>query len=250
MNIELHNKTVLITGSSKGIGAAIAREMAKAGARVVLHGRDEDQLVAVAKEINAIGGNTLIAIGDLALEETPKEIFNLVEDTWGSVDILVNNAAQEIRKSTIEFTSAEYDHLMQVNLKAAFICAQMAIPNMKKKKWGRIINISSLHELQPTGYSSVYSISKGGLFMMMREMAVEFSKFGLTINNIAPGAIRTDMNKAVLSDAAYEQKVIANIPAGFIGLPEDIAGAAVFLASDYARYITGSSLYVDGGLVL
>jgi glucose 1-dehydrogenase len=154
-------------------------------------------------------------------------MFGRVEAELGTVDILVNNAAVELRKPALDFTAEDYDRILDTNLKGAFLCAQRALRGMKAKGWGRIINISSVHEHKPTGFCAPYSMSKGGLFMMMRELTLEFSKFGITINNIAPGAIRTDMNRAVLADPAYEARVIAKTPVRFIGEPADVAVSAL-----------------------
>jgi NAD(P)-dependent dehydrogenase (short-subunit alcohol dehydrogenase family) len=177
-------------------------------------------------------------------------MFRQVEAELGTVDILVNNAAIETRVPALEFTEEAYDRILDTNLKGSFFCARRALPGMRAKGWGRIINISSVHEIKPTGFCTPYSMSKGGLMMMTRELALEFSPAGITVNSIAPGAIRTDMNREVLSDPAYEARVIARTPARMIGDPRDVAHAAVFLASPRARFITGTTLFVDGGLTL
>jgi glucose 1-dehydrogenase len=177
-------------------------------------------------------------------------MFDQVEAEWGGVDILVNSAGVEIRCPALEFSEADYARILDTNLKAAFFCAQRALRGMKERGWGRVINISSIHEIKPAGWSIPYSMSKGGLAMMTRELAFEFSKFGITINSITPGAIRTDINREVLADPAYEAKVLTKIPAGFIGETTDVAALVAFLASDRARYITGASLFIDGGMAL
>lgn len=250
MKISLAGKIALVTGSTRGIGAAIAIDMTKAGAKVVLHGRSEEKVKEVKREIEGFGGECIEILADLGNPEVIDKIFDEINSIWGNVDILVNNAGVENRKSSLDFSQDEYDWIMDVNLKSAFFLAQKALKPMKEAGWGRIINISSLHEIQPTGFCSVYSMSKGGMMMMTRELAYEFSKFDITVNNIAPGAIRTDMNREVLANPEYEKKVTEKIPARFIGVPEDISKASVFLASEEARYITGASLFIDGGLVM
>lgn len=248
--MRLKDKVALITGSTKGIGAAIALEMAKEGAKVIITGRDPNGAEEVISELKALKANFLIVFGDLANMSFTQSLGQKGREKWGAVDILVNNAGFETRKSSLEFSENDFEQMMNVNLRAAFFLSQYVLPSMKEKGWGRIINISSIHEDKPTGFSSIYSMTKGGMRMMTREMAQEFSAFGITVNNLAPGAIRTDMNKVVLSDKGYEQRVIQKIPSKFIGEPIDIAKAAIYLASADARYVTGSTLFVDGGLSL
>jgi len=248
---DLKHTVALVTGASRGIGAAIALELARAGATVAVnYCQSPAKAEAVRAEIERAGGRAITVRADMAQRAAIAAMFDRVEAELGMVDILVNNAAIEFRKPTLEFSEEDYDRILDTNLKGAFVCAQRALRGMTAKGWGRIINISSVHELKPTGFCAPYSMSKGGLSMMMRELALEFSQFGITINNIAPGAIRTDLNRAVLSDPAYEARVIARTPARFIGEPEDVAQAVVFLASPGTRFITGATLFVDGGLTL
>ena len=247
----LAGKTALVTGASRGIGAAVAIALARAGADVVVnYCRSPQPAAAVQKEIEALGRRALVVQADVAHCDQIQQMFDRIEGQWGPIDLLVNNAGIEQRFASCECRESNYDDIMDVNLKGAFFCAQRALEGMKAKGWGRVINISSVHETAPTGFCSVYGMSKGGLAMMMRELALEYGRFGITVNNVAPGAIRTDINRQVLSDPAYEAKVIARIPAGFIGEPGDVAQCVVFLASDAARYVTGASLLIDGGLSL
>ncbi len=248
---DLHGKIALVTGAGRGIGAAIALDLAKAGADVVInYSRSQAQAAEVLRAIQSLGRRAITIQADVSQKLEIDRMFDQVESQWGPVDILVNNAGVEFRKPIREITETLYDQVMNTNLKGAFFCAQRALEPMKAKGWGRVINISSVHEITPTGFCCVYSMSKGGMRLMMRELALEYSQFGITINNVAPGAIRTDINRQVLSDPAYEAKVISRIPAGFIGLPEDVSKMVVFLASDEARYITGATIVIDGGLSL
>ena len=248
---DLHGKTALVTGAGRGIGAAIALDLAKAGADVVInYSRSQAQAAEVQKTIQSLGRRAITIQADVSRKTDIDRMFDQLEAAWGPVDILVNNAGIEFRKPVQETTEELYDQVMNTNLKGAFFCAQRALEGMKQKGWGRVINISSVHEITPTGFCCVYSMSKAGLCLLMRELALEYSRFGITVNNVAPGAIRTDINRQVLSDPAYEAKVIARIPAGFIGLPEDVSKTVVFLASDEARYITGATILIDGGLSL
>lgn len=244
-------KIALVTGASRGIGAAIAVELARAGADVVVnYCRSESKAREVLTQIEKHSRRGLLVQADVAQKAEIDRMFDEVEAAWGKVDILVNNAGIEERWPTRECKESNYDAIMDTNVKGSFFCAQRALEGMKEKGWGRLINISSVHELKATGFCSVYGISKGAMQLLMRELALEYSRYGVTVNNIAPGAIRTDINRQVLSDPAYEAKVMARIPAGFIGVPEDVAHLVTFVASEEARYITGATLFIDGGLSL
>ena len=247
----LKDRTALVTGASRGIGAAVAAELAAAGARVAINFcRSREKADEVRRAIEAAGGRAIVVQADVARHAEVQRMFDEVESAWGPVDVLVNNAGIETRQPAESFTEADYDAIMDTNLKGAFFAAQRALGKMKERRWGRVINISSVHELTPTGFCAVYSMSKGGMLMMMRELALQYSPFGITVNNVAPGAIRTDINREVLSRPDYEAKVVARIPARFIGDPADVARTVAFLASDDARYITGASIFIDGGLSL
>jgi glucose 1-dehydrogenase len=244
-------KIALVTGAGRGIGAAIAAELAGRGADVVInYRRSEMKARNVAAEVERLGRKALLVQADVANKSDIDAMFDRIESEWRKIDILVNNAGVEQRWPTCDCQEENYDAIMDANLKGAFFCAQRALEGMKAKGWGRVINISSVHETKPTGFCSVYGISKGGLAMMMRELALEYGRFGVTVNNVAPGAIRTDINRQVLADPAYEAKVLTKIPVGFVGIPDDVAKTVAFLASNDSRYITGASLVVDGGLCL
>ena len=248
---SLHGKLALVTGAGRGIGAAIALELARAGADVIVnYHRSEEKARDVQTRIETLGRRAMIVRADVAQKADIDRMFDEVESAWGKVDILVNNAGIEQRWPTRECQESNYDAIMDTNVKGAFFCAQRALEGMKAKGWGRLINISSVHEVKATNFCSVYGISKGAMQLMVRELALEYGRYGVTVNNVAPGAIRTDINRQVLSDPAYEAKVTARIPAGFIGQPEDVAHLVAFVASDEARYITGATLLIDGGLSL
>ena len=251
MNESFRGKIALVTGGGRGIGAAIALDLGRAGADVAVnYCHSPDRAEEICRQLRAFPVRAVSVGADVADAVAIRAMFDRVESELGPVDILVNNAGIEPRRPVEGFDEATYDAVMDTNLKGAFFCAQRALRGMKSKGWGRVVNISSVHETTPTGFSSVYSMSKGGLLLMMREMARDYSRYGITVNNVCPGAIRTDINRQVLSDPEYEAKVIARIPAGFIGEPADVAHLVTYLASDAARYITGASLYIDGGLSL
>jgi glucose 1-dehydrogenase len=247
----MNNKIALITGGNGGIGSAMAQALAAAGARVVINYiHQPEKAEALCALIQSAGGEAMAVRADISDHAQIDAMFDQVEADWGGVDILVNNAGIEIRCPALEFSEADYVRILDTNLKAAFFCARRALRGMKDRGWGRVINLSSVHEIRPAGWCMPYSMSKAGLAMMTREMAFEFSRFGITINSITPGAIRTDINREVLSDPDYEAKILNKIPAGFIGETTDVAALVAFLASDRARYITGTSLFIDGGMAL
>lgn len=247
----LQGKTALVTGAGRGIGRAIALDLARTGADVAVnYSRSQQEAEEVVVQIEALGRRALAVRADVSRKADIDRMFDRVEAEFGPVAILVNNAGIEPRADVCDFDEATYDAVMATNLKGAFFCAQRALRTMRDAGWGRVINVSSVHELTPTGFSSPYGMSKGGMAMMMREMAKVYSRYGITINNVCPGATRTDLTREVLSDPAYEAKVIERIPAGFIAEPEDVAPAVTFLASNAARYITGASIFIDGGLWL
>jgi glucose 1-dehydrogenase len=248
---DLSGKIALVTGGSRGIGAAIARDLAQAGAAIAINYHEDGANAALVQAgIVQAGGRAVAVAADIACSDAVDAMFDRVERELGPVDILVNNAGIETRTPSLEFTESDYDRILAVNLKGAFRASQRALRGMRDRGWGRVINISSVHERVPSGFCAPYSMSKAGLLMMTRELAVEFGPHGITVNSIAPGAIRTAMNEAVLANPAHEARVIARTPVRFIGEPSDVSRVVVFLASPAARFITGATLSVDGGLGL
>lgn len=244
-------KTALVTGAGRGIGAGIASVLADADFRVAINYNRSDQAAGTLRDsIRARGKQAQVFQADVGSYDDIQRLFDNVEKEYGPVDVLVNNAGIEIRHPSTDYDEATWDLMLNTNLKGAFFCSQRALRTMKERRWGRIVNISSVHETRPTANRSIYSITKGGMLMMTREHAREFGSFGITVNSIAPGAIRTDLNRKVLEDPAYEAMVLKNIPANYIGNVDDVAGMVVFLASDAARYVNGAALYIDGGLSL
>jgi glucose 1-dehydrogenase len=182
----------------------------------------------------------------------PSEVQAMVDaglQKFGKIDILVNNAGVEKRASFLDVTEKDYDFVMDVNLKGAFFAAQSVVRSMVERKMsGRIINISSVHEDLPFPHFTSYCASKGGMKMMMRNLAIELAPCNITVNNVAPGAIETPINTALMNDPVKLKSLIENIPMARLGKPKDVAGAVVYLASDDADYVTGTTLFVDGGL--
>ncbi|MDD4786951.1 MAG: SDR family NAD(P)-dependent oxidoreductase, partial [Pirellulales bacterium] len=197
----LAGRLALVTGAGRGIGRAIALDLARAGADVIVnYNRSREQAEAVARQIEAMGRRAAAIQADVANKADIDRMFDAAEASSGAVNILVNNAGIEPRADVCDFDEATYDAVMATNLKGAFFCAQRALRKMRDAGWGRVVNVSSLHELTPTGFSALYGMSKGGMALMMREIAKSYSRYGITINNVCPGATRTDINRKVLAD--------------------------------------------------
>ena len=248
---KLQEKVAIVTGGSGGIGQSICQRLAREGAKIIIDYHSDNQEARETQEkIKQEGSESHIVQTDLAKVE---QIDNLVResiDRFGKVDILVNNAGIEKRADFWDVTEADYDLVLNVNLKAVFFATQAVVKHFRAtNNPGKIINISSVHEELPFPHFTSYCASKGGVKMITRNLAVELGSMGITINNVAPGAIATPINQKLLNNPELLQKVTQNIPLGRLGEPEDVAGLVAFLASDEAKYITGSTFYVDGGLL-
>lgn len=248
---RLAGRTAVITGSSSGIGQGIAIRYAQEGARVVIdyvghpEGADETR-----DRIVKAGGQAVVCKADVTQMQ---DLRNLIDTAWqnfGSCDVLVNNAGMEKKADFWEVAEADYDKVLSVNLKGPFFLTQYFVQRLlSAKKPGCVINMSSVHEDMVFPSFSTYCASKGGLRMLMRDLAVELGPKQITVNNIAPGAIATPINKNLLDNKQEMSALLANIPLGRMGTVDDVANLAVFLASEEASYITGSTYVVDGGLM-
>ena len=245
---DLTGKTALVTGSSRGIGRAVALCLAEAGADVVVHctGRPE-KAQEVVDAIRAMGRKAWFIQKNLMDEDCAEYIFSRLEQP---LDILVLNASIQYRKAWEQITAQDFAEQINVNLRASMLLIQKAVPHMREQHWGRIVTVGSVQEAKPHPDMLVYSASKAGQRMMAQSLAGQLAKDGITVNNMAPGVIATDRNVEALSDPAYAKQVADSIPCGFYGEPKDCAGAVLLLCSDEGRYITGQSLYVDGGKCL
>lgn len=247
----LAGKTAIVTGSSQGIGQGIAERLAREGANVVV-----DYIGApiganaTLDVIRNAGGKGIIAEADVSQVTAVRALVDEAWKAFGSADILVNNAGMEHKSAFWETSEADYDRILSVNLKGPFFLTQAFVQRLRDaKKPGRIINISSVHEDMAFPGFATYCTSKGGLRMMMRDLAVELGPLGITINNVAPGAISTPINTALLQNKPKLDALIQKIPLGHLGTVEDVAGLVAFLASDDAAYINGSTFVIDGGLM-
>lgn len=249
--MKLANKVALVTGSSQGIGRAIALRLAQDGADVVIHGRQQDERAEhSAEQVRATGRRACIITTDLAQTGNCQRLMREAIEQMGQVDILVNNAGMEKRACFQDVSEEDYDRVMSVNLKAAFFLSQAFVRHLQQRGFGgSIINTSSVHEELPFPHFASYCTSKGGLKMLMRNLAVELAPLGVRVNNVAPGAIETPINSELFKQPDKLAALKHNIPLQRLGQPRDVAGAVAFLASDEADYITGSTLFVDGGLL-
>lgn len=239
-----NGKRALVTGSSRGIGRAIAIQLAADGYEVIVHAAGNITKAEETKaEIERSGGKAVTELADLrditATEALAKRV--------GNIDVLVLNASLQYRTHWDEITPEACYEQLNCNFVSSLILIQNCVADMKNKKWGRIITIGSVQEAKPHPDMLVYSASKAAQTNMMRSLSLQLAGYGITVNNVAPGVIYTDRNIEALSDPAYAKKVTDSIPAGFYGKPEDCAGMVSLLCSEQGRYITGQSIYIDGG---
>ena len=244
----LHGKTALVTGAGKGIGRAIALRMANEGANVVInYSGSEDAAADCAAECEKAGVRTLRVKADVSDAVQVEEMFARAVEEFGTVDILVNNAGITRDKIILRMKEEDFDSVLDINLKGSYNCMKAASKIMLKQRSGRIISISSIVGLRGNAGQVNYSASKAGIIGMTKSLARELASKGINVNAVAPGFIETDMTKAL--PEAEKDKLLAVIPAGRMGKPEDIAGAVLFLAGPDSSYVTGQVLTVDGGMM-
>ncbi len=249
--MKLQGKVAIVTGAATGIGKAIAMGMAKEGASVVIDYVGDPKLAnEAAQGIQNAGGKAIAMEADIS---NPEQVNTLVQQSLkalGRLDIFVNNAGLEYKHPFTEYPFELWQKVIAVDLTGPFLCAQAAAKAMiAQGSGGRIINISSIHEDLPMPTNAPYCAAKGGLRMLMRTIAVELAPHKITVNNIAPGAIYTPIDADVEADRKFEQALMAEIPLGRWGKPEEVADLAIFLASDAAGYCTGSTFFIDGGML-
>ncbi len=247
---DLSGKTALVTGSSGGLGLAMARGLAQAGAAIVLNGRDEDRLATAAKSFEAAGKSAASRAFDVADEAAVLRAFERFDAEGVAIDILVNNAGVQLRKPMLELSSDEWRRVVDTHLTAAFQIGREAARRMiARGKGGKIINIASLASEVARATIAPYTAAKGGMKMLTRSMAAEWARHDIQANAIGPGYIVTEMNRALIDDAKFDAWVKTRTPSGRWGQPDDLVGVAVFLASPASAYVNGQIIYVDGGLL-
>ena len=249
--MKLAGKVALVTGSAQGIGQAIAIRLAQEGADIIVDDRALGQSAQeTADAITALGRRVHMIQGDLANTDDDRRVINEGVEKMGKIDILVNNAGVEKHADFWDVTEKDFDFVLQINLRGTFFITQDFVNHLRAtNRPGRVINISSVHEELPFPHFSTYCASKGALKMLCRDLAVELGPLGITVNNIAPGAIATPINTALLNNPQLLALLKSKIPLGRLGKPDDVSGLAAFLASDDASYVTGATFVVDGGLL-
>jgi glucose 1-dehydrogenase len=249
--MSLANKVAIVTGGNSGIGEAVALELARQGASIVIdYVSHPDAASAVEKQVTSFGGGVLGVQADVSKLEDLERLFASAVEQFGRVDIMVNNAGVETRTSILDTTEAQYDKVLDVNLKSAFFGTQLAAKQMiKQGGGGRIINMTSIHEDWPMPGNTAYCLSKGGMRMLTRTAAVELAAHKILVVGVAPGAVATPINLSTMNDPVLLQKLNAAIPLGRMAKPEEIARVVAFLAGDGASYITATTIITDGGMM-
>lgn len=244
---DLRGKVAIVTGGGRGIGRAIALGLAKAGASVVVCSRTQPEIDAVAAEIRGAGGKALAVVTDLVANEQIDALVAASIKEFGRIDILVNNAARSFLRSLLDLREDGWDKVFDTNVKAVWLLSRAVARVMIEQKYGRIINITTVGAEKAEMGMGAYGCSKAALKMLTRCMAREWAPYGITVNAVGPGLTRTDFSKPIWSNPDVAKQVTMTIPMGRLAEPEEIVGSVLFFATDAADFITGHSIYVDGG---
>lgn len=246
---DLTGKTALVTGSSRGLGRAIAEGLAAAGARIVLNGTDPARLETTISEFEAKGFDVSGSAFDVTDEAAIEAAFKRFDDDGVAIDILVNNAGIQFRKPMLDLATSDWQRVIDTNLTSAFMIGRAAAIRMVPRGYGKIINIGSLTSELARATVAPYTVAKGGVKMLTKAMAAEWGEHGLQANAIGPGYMLTDMNEALVSNPQFDSWVKTRTPARRWGRPDELVGTAIFLASEASGYVNGQIIYVDGGMI-
>jgi NAD(P)-dependent dehydrogenase (short-subunit alcohol dehydrogenase family) len=244
---DLSGKVAIVTGASRGLGQYFSRALAKAGADLVITSRKLSSLTEFKKEIESLGRKALAVQMDVLSQSDIENMVKMVIKEYGKIDILVNNAGLNIRSPSADFSWEDWDTVLDTNLKGNFFCAQAVAKEMIKRNYGRIINMGSCTCVFGMEGIAPYTASRGGVLMMTKSLAAEWGKYGITVNVLAPGWFKTAQNAALYENKHWVENIKSRIPLGRPGLPNDLDGTVIFLASDASAYITGQMILVDGG---
>ena len=247
--LELNGKTAVVIGGTSGIGLALAKGLAQAGANVVPTGRREEQVRAASSAVEALGRRSLAITCDVTDESRLEELLQSVRDVFESVEILVNCAGKTKRTPSLEVSDQDWDSIMETNLNGTWHACRVFGRHMVEQRYGRIINVASLASFVALYEVAAYCASKGAVASLTKALAVEWAKFGVCVNALAPGVFRTDLNTALLDGTERGREFLMRTPMQRFGKVEELSGAAVFLASDAASFVTGHLLTVDGGFL-
>lgn len=246
---DLSGKVALVTGGSRGLGAGMARILAEQGADIAIVSRNTAKGEEVAESIRRMGRRSLALSADVRDVNALYGMVERVQKNFGRIDILVNNAGVGITKFALDVTEEDWDQVVDTNMKGVFFCAQAAAKVMRAQKYGKIINIASVAGAKSAVAIAPYGASKAGVIQLTRTLAREWARYHIYVHAIAPGYIKTDLNEAELSNEAFRQKILSSLAMKRLGDVDDLAGALLLLASDASNYMTGQTLYIDGGFL-
>ena len=242
---QIDNKVVIVTGGGGGIGGAIVRRFAAEGAKVAIADIDGEAAQARVAEVTALEGDGMPIAADVTDKKSVEQMIQATKERWGRIDILANVAGGALIKPVVEVTEAEWDHIIDMNLKSTFLCSQAVLPTMIKQRYGKIVSISSIYGFTGNATRASYAAAKAGVAVFTKSLALEVVGHGINVNAIAPGRILTDRVRGHYTDEEWSERV-AQIPMKRAGQPEEIASAAIFLVTDENKYITGQTIHVNG----
>lgn len=246
---SLHDRVAIVTGGGRGLGEAMAFALARAGASVVVANRTVSRAEEAAQKIIAEGGNAMAVQVDVADRESVDRMVSACLDKFGTIDILVNNAGITKRHPIIDFPDEDWDQVIDINLKGTFYCSRAVGPTLIAKKRGKVINMTSVYGTVAMPERGAYASSKGAVIQFTKVLALEWAPFRINVNAIGPGTFMTEMNTAILQEPEKARVMMSKTPMGYWADPEELSGPVVFLASDASSFVTGQTLFVDGGFI-